>query len=130
MEDGVFSGKWENAGLWASGAAVALYGWPGFLVGGHCTAAETEKAIASVENASITLCGVRIDVNPLNLIGGEKELIVSRKKQSANEATGLTSSVVFGLDYGVQAAGEYKEATNRAIYDQYYKDYAKFDEQY
>jgi hypothetical protein len=41
---------------------------------------ETEKAIASVENASFTLCGVRMDVNPLNLIGGEKELIVSRKK--------------------------------------------------
>lgn len=38
--------------------------------------------------------------------------------------------VAFGLDYGVQAAGEYKEATNRAIFDQYYRDYAIFDEQY
>ena len=72
-------------------AAVAHYGWPGLMVSDNSAVVETEKAIASVENASVTLCGVRIDVNPLNLIGGEKELIVSRKKQSSDEATGLTS---------------------------------------
>jgi len=72
-------------------AAVALYGWPGFMVGGIGRVVETEKAIVSVDNASITLSGVRIDVDPLNLIDGEKELIVSRKKQSVDEATGLTS---------------------------------------
>ena len=72
-------------------AAVALYGWPGFMVGGKGAFVETEKAIVSVDNASITLSGVRIDVNPLNLIDGEKELVVSRKKQSVDEATGLTA---------------------------------------
>lgn len=72
-------------------AAVALYGWPGFMVGGKGAFVETEKAIVSVDNTSITLSGVRIDVNPLNLIDGEKELVVSRKKQSVDEATGLTA---------------------------------------
>lgn len=72
-------------------AAVALYGWPGFMVSGKGAFVETEKAIVSVDNASITLSGVHIDVNPLNLIDGEKELTVSRKKQSVDEASGLTS---------------------------------------
>jgi hypothetical protein len=73
-------------------AAVALYGWPGFMVGGGKGAVvETEKAIVSTDNASITLSGVRIDVDTLNLIDGEKELTVSRKKQSVDEASGLTS---------------------------------------
>ncbi|MGI5972022.1 MAG: zinc-ribbon domain-containing protein [Oscillospiraceae bacterium] len=71
--------------------AVALYGWPGFLVSGNVREVETEKAIASEDNATLTLAGVRIDVNPLNLIDGEKELTVSRKKQSVDEDTGLTS---------------------------------------
>ena len=71
---------------------VALYGWPGFMVGGGKDAVvETEKAIVSTDNASITLSGVRIDVDTLNLIDGEKELTVSRKKQSVDEASGLTS---------------------------------------
>ena len=76
--------------------AVALYGWPGFMVGDKGAVVEaqafveTEKAIASADNPSITLSGVRIDVNPLNLMDGEKELIVSRKKQSVDEATGFT----------------------------------------
>ncbi|MGI6704898.1 MAG: hypothetical protein ACOX6S_01085 [Clostridia bacterium] len=70
---------------------VALYGWPGFMFGGKGAVVETEKAIASVDNASVILSGVRIDVNPLNLMDGEKELIVSRKKQSVDEATGLTA---------------------------------------
>ena len=34
------------------------------------------------------------------------------------------------MDYGVQAAEEYKETVNRAIFDQYYKDYAIFNETY
>jgi hypothetical protein len=76
--------------------AVALYGWPGFMVGDKGAVVEaqafveTEKANASVDSPSITLSGVRIDVNPLNLMDGEKELIVSRKKQSVDEATGFT----------------------------------------
>ena len=71
--------------------AVAFYGWPGFMVGGKGAVVETEKAIVSTDNASITLSGVRIDVDTLNLIDGEKELTVSRKKQSVDEASGLTS---------------------------------------
>ena len=71
--------------------AVAFYGWPGFMVGGKGAVVETERAIVSKDNASITLSGVHIDVNPLNLIDGEKELTVSRKKQSVDEASGLTS---------------------------------------
>lgn len=38
--------------------------------------------------------------------------------------------VAFGLDYGVQAAEEYKEKVNKNIFDQYFKDYAKFDEKH
>lgn len=38
--------------------------------------------------------------------------------------------LAFGLDYGVQTAEEYKDTVNKAIFDQYYRDYAKFDEQY
>ena len=45
-------------------AAVALYGWPGFMVGGGKYAVvRDEKAIVSTDNASITLSGVH-DVNP------------------------------------------------------------------
>ena len=37
-------------------AAVALYGWPGFMVGGGKGAVvETEKAIVSTDNASIKI---------------------------------------------------------------------------
>ncbi len=71
--------------------AVALYGWPGFMVGGRGVAVESEKAMVSMDNPLVTLAGVRIDANPLNLMDGEKELIVSRKKQSVDEATGLTA---------------------------------------
>ena len=71
---------------------VALYGWPGFLTGGRDAAAvETEKATVSMDNPSVTLAGVSIDANTLNLMGEEKELTVSRKTQSVDEATGLTS---------------------------------------
>ncbi|MGI6527722.1 MAG: zinc-ribbon domain-containing protein [Caldicoprobacterales bacterium] len=38
--------------------------------------------------------------------------------------------LAFGLDYGVQMAEEYKDTVNKAIFDQYYKDYANFNEQY
>ena len=71
-------------------AAVALYGWPGFMVDSKGGFVETEKAIVSMNNASLTLSGMHIDVNPLNLTDGEKELTVSRKNQSVDETTGLT----------------------------------------
>ena len=48
---------------------VALYGWPGFLTGGRDAAAvETEKATVSMDNPSVTLAGVSIDANTLNLM--------------------------------------------------------------
>jgi len=72
-------------------AAVALYGWPGLLLTNKDGFVETEKAIVSLDKESITLSGVRIDVNSLNLIDGEKELIVRRKEEKLDQDSGLTS---------------------------------------